>query len=183
MWGFSWRPKKGNRMGNEHHPKPAETPAQQIIARLDFIEQQLDDVLALLKVKAISIQFEVKFKGQTLGGNTMVALTPTNNAYDIVITGELAADGVTSVPLPTVAFGFAVNDPTLGIFTVNADGKSGTFVATKTQTASSAGFITMTDPVVGITAQSHFTFTVPPPPPPPTAATIVFTESAPHPGV
>jgi hypothetical protein len=113
----------------------------------------------------------------------MVALTPTDSAYDIVVTGELAADGVTPVPLPTIAFGFAVSDPNLGIFTVNADGKSGTFVANKSQTASSAGFITITDPVVGITAQSHFTFTVPTPPPPPTAATIQFTESAPHPAV
>lgn len=111
----------------------------------------------------------------------MVPLTPALSAYDIVVTGEL--DNSTPpqpVPLPTIAFGFAVSDPTLGIFTVNADGKSGTFVANAAQTASSAGFITITDPVVGITVQSHFTFTVPPPPPPPVAATIQFTESAPH---
>lgn len=156
--------------------KPKETPDQQIIARLDFIEEQLDDLIALLRPKAATIEFQVRFDGQTLGGNTMVALTPALSAYDIVITGELAADGKTSVPLPTVAFGFAVSDPTLGIFTVNADGKSGTFVANAAQTASSAGFITMTDPVAGITAQSHFTFTVPPLVP----ATIQFTESAPH---
>jgi len=111
----------------------------------------------------------------------MVALTPTDNAYDIVITGELDANG-NPVTLPTIAFGFAVSDPTLGIFTVNADGKSGTFVANPL-TATATGFITMTDPVVGITAQSHFTYTVPPPPPPPPAATIQFTESAPHPAV
>ena len=179
MLGLHWR----KQMNERQHGKPAETPDQQIIARLDFIEEQLDDLLALLRPKAASIQFQVTFKGQILGGNQMVALDPVNNAYDIAITGELAADGTTSVPLPTIAFGFAVSDPTLGIFTVNADGKSGTFVANKAQTASSAGTITMTDPVVGITAQSHFTFTVPPPPPPPTAATIQFTESAPHPGV
>lgn len=112
----------------------------------------------------------------------MVQLDPVNNAYDIIITGELDANG-SPVTLPTVAFGFAVSDPTLGIFTVNEDGRSGTFVATKTLPATATGFITMTDPVVGITAQSHFTFTVPPPPPPPPAATIQFTESAPHPGV
>ena len=108
----------------------------------------------------------------------MVALDPTNNAYDIVVTGELAANGA-PVPLPSIAFQFAVNDGNLGIFTVNADGKSGTFVANKAQTVSSTGFITITDPVVGITAQSHFTFSVPVP----VAATIQFTESAPHPSV
>jgi len=112
----------------------------------------------------------------------MVNLTPAASAYDIVVTGELDASG-NAVPLPSVAFGFAVNDPALGILTVNADGRSGTFVANAAQTASSSGFITITDPVVGITAQSHFTFTVPPPPPPPVAATIQFTESAPHPAV
>ena len=112
----------------------------------------------------------------------MVSLDPVNNSYDIVVTGELDVNG-NSVALPTVAFGFAVSDPNLGIFTVNADGKSGTFVANKAQTASSAGSITITDPVIGITAVSHFTFTVPPPPPPPVAATIQFAESAPHPSV
>lgn len=109
----------------------------------------------------------------------MVQLTPTDSAYDIVITGELDANG-NPVTLPTVAFGFAVDDPNHGIFTVNADGKSGTFVANKALTGTTTGFITMTDPVVGITAQSHFTYTVPPPAP---AATIQFTESAPHPAV
>lgn len=109
----------------------------------------------------------------------MVQLDPVNNSYDILVTGELAADGVTPVALPSIAFGFAVSDPSLGIFTVNADGRSGTFVAKK-PAATSAGFITITDPVVGITAVSHFTMTVPPPP---VAATIQFTESAPHPGV
>lgn len=172
---------------NEHddnrHRKPAETPLEQIVSRLDFIEDQLDDVLALLRPRAASIQFSVKFKGQILGGNQMVSLDPTNNAYDIVVTGELAADGTTSVPLPTVAFGFAVDDPSHGIFTTNADGRSGTLVAPKGATASFSGIVTITDPVVGITAQSHFTFTVPPPPPPPTAATIQFTESAAHPSV
>jgi hypothetical protein len=166
-------------MGNDHR---GETPEQQIIARLDFIEEQLDDILARLEPKPSAIQFVIAFKGKILGGNAMVSLDPVNDAYDIAVTGELAADGVTPVPLPTLAFQFAVSDPTLGIFTENADGRSGTFVANKL-TASAAGFITITDPVVGITAQSHFTFTVPPPPPPPTAATIQFTESAPHPAV
>jgi hypothetical protein len=178
MFGLHWKRQMGD---DRHHGKPTETPIEQVIARLDFIEEQLDDLLALLRPKAASIQFQVKFKGQILGGNTMVPLTPALSAYDIVVTGEL--DNSTPpqpVPLPTIAFGFAVSDPTLGIFTVNADGKSGTFVANAAQTASSAGFITITDPVVGITVQSHFTFTVPPPPPPPVAATIQFTESAPH---
>jgi hypothetical protein len=111
----------------------------------------------------------------------MISLDPVNNAYDIVVTGELDANG-SPVTLPTAAFGFAVNDPTLGTFVAGADGRSGTFTAAK-GTASTAGFVTITDPVVGITAQSHWTFTVPPPPPPPPAATIQFTESAPHPGV
>jgi hypothetical protein len=33
----------------EVHGRPFETPEQQIIARLDFVEEQLDDVLAFLK--------------------------------------------------------------------------------------------------------------------------------------
>lgn len=111
----------------------------------------------------------------------MVALTPTDNAYDIAIIGELDAKG-NPVALPTIAFQFAVSDPSLGIFTVNADGNSGSFVA-NVLTANGAGFITITDPIVGITAQSHFTYTLPAPPPPPPAATIQFTESAPHPSV
>jgi hypothetical protein len=164
---------------DKHHGKPAESHDEQIIARLDFIEAQLDDIIALLRPKAASIQFQVKFKGQILGGNQMVALDPTNNAYDLVVTGELDAAG-NPVALPAIAFGFAVSDPNLGIMTVNADGRSGTFVANKAQTASSAGSIVITDPVVGITAESHFTFTVPPPP---VAATIQFSESAPHPSV
>ena len=57
----------------------------------------------------------------------MVALDPVNNAYDIAVTGELDANG-SPVALPAIAFGFAVSDPALGIFTVNADGRSGTFV-------------------------------------------------------
>lgn len=163
------------------HDHQAESREQQIIARLDFIEDQLDDVLALLRPRAASIQFSVKFKGQILGGNQMVQLDPTNNAYDIKVTGELDANG-SPVALPTIAFGFTVNDPALGIFTVNADGLSGTYVMNKVA-ASTAGFVTIKDPVVGITIDSHFTFTVPPPPPPPPAATIQIAESAPHPGV
>ena len=178
MLGLHWR----KQMNERQHGKPAETPDQQIIARLDFIEEQLDDLLALLRPKAASIQFQVKFKGQILGGNQMVALDPVNNAYDIKVTGELDANG-NAVTLPTIAFGFTVSDPNLGIFTVNADGLSGTFVANKAQTASSAGLVTIKDPVVGITVDSHFTFTVPPPPPPPPAATIQISESAPHPAV
>ena len=169
---------------HDHHGRPAETPDEQIIARLDFIEAQLDDIIALLRAKAASIQFSVKFKGQILGGNQMVSLDPVNNAYDIAITGE--TDNSTppkSVPLPSIAFGFAVDDPSHGIFTVNADGRSGTLVVDKTTAASFSGFVLMTDPVVGITEKSFFTFTVPPPPPPPVAANIQFTESAPHPSV
>jgi hypothetical protein len=129
--------------------------------------------------RAATIQFITRVGNVIKKGENMVNLTPALSAYDIVVTGELDASG-NPVTLPTVAFQFAVNDPTLGIFTVNADGKSGTFVANAAQTVSSAGFITITDPIVGITTQSHFTFTVAPPPPPPVAATIQFSESTPH---
>ena len=143
----------GNLMA-EHESHHGETPEQQIIARLDFIEAQLDDVLRLLGPKAARIQLQIKSKAN-LGGNEMVPLTPTDDAYDIAAIGELAADGVTPVPLPTVAFLFAVSDPSLGIFTENADGKSGTFVAAKL-TADAAGFVTITDPVVGVTKEIAF---------------------------
>ena len=107
----------------------------------------------------------------------MVNLTPVNSAYDIMIIGELAADGKTPVPLPSVAFIFSVSDPTLGIFTVNADGKSGVFVSSG---KAGSGSVMMIDPVVSTcTAVSQFSFVIPPTPP----SSIQFTESAPHPGV
>src|SRR5258707_429744 len=119
--------------------------------------------------RAATIQFITRVGNVIKKGENMVNLTPALSAYDIVVTGELDASG-NPVTLPTVAFQFAVNE----------DGKSGTFVANAAQVASSAGFITITDPIVGITTQSHFTFTVAPPPPPPPAATIQFSESTPH---
>lgn len=106
----------------------------------------------------------------------MVNLSPAAPSYDIIITGELDANG-NAVTLPTAPFQFAVSDPSLGSFKVNPDGLSGTFTSSG---VAGSGAVVMTDPnVPSVTAASSFTMALPPPPPP-VPASIQFTESPAH---